>query len=420
MPPATASRPAGPSLATLVLLSATSILTLNMVLPSLGNLAQSFDLGFGAASLVVSVYMVVTALLQVVLGPLSDLYGRRPVILVSLGLFALASLGCALAGAWWLFMAFRILQAAVISANVLSRAIVRDVSPPREATDRLATIGMTLALGPMLAPMVGGFLDQAFGWRATFWLFTAAGAALLLWCWRALPETAPGGGAGAMAQIRTYPQLLRDRLFWSYTACMGLSSGVFFSFLTAAAALAAEAWGMGEALLGLCLGAPPVGFLIGNFLSKRLSARVPGARLILAGRLATLAGMSGAAAAWAVGLSGPWAFFLFMPLIGVGNGLTFPAATVGTLAVPARLVGAAAGLSGALIIGTAAVMATATGLLVGHPPAIGPAVLVLAVSALAALVVSLPAIRADWDGIERDHDAAPAPAPGPAARPLRG
>ncbi|TFL17438.1 MFS transporter [Jannaschia formosa] len=393
--------PSAPPLALLVALATSSIMTLNMVLPSLGNLASSFELGFGAASLVVSAYMFTTAALQVVVGPLSDLYGRRPVILVSLGLFVIASLGCALAPNFAIFMACRILQAAVISANVLARAIVRDTAPPHEAAAMLGTIGITLALGPMLSPMVGGLLDGAFGWRATFWVFTVVGLALLVWCARALPETAPLEGRGIVAQVRSYPALLRDGSFWSYTLCMGLSSGVFFAFLTSAAAFASEVWGMSEALLGLCLGVPPVGFMLGSFLTTRLSRHYPGARLILAGRIVTLVGMAGAATGWALGASGPVAFFVWMPLVGVGNGLTFASATVGTLAVPGRLVGAAAGLSGAMVLGIAAAMTTVTGAALGHPPDAGLAFALLVGLALAALLAGLPAIRRDWNGIVR-------------------
>ncbi|PWJ12127.1 MFS transporter [Jannaschia seohaensis] len=394
-------RPAGPPLILLVALAVGSILTLNVVLPSLGNLAAAFDLGFGTASLVISAYILTTAVLQLIVGPLSDIWGRRPMILGSLAVFVLASLGCALATDFVVFMAFRILQAAVITANVLSRAIIRDTSPPEEAAARLGTMGMAFALGPMLAPMIGGVLDSVLGWRANFWAFTLLGVVLLIWSARALPETAPLQGGGVLAQIRAYPSLLRDGTFWSYTFCMGLSVGVFFAFLTAAAALGTEVWGMSEAVLGLCLGAPPLGFLLGNFLTTRLSRRMPGARLILGGRLVTLLGMVGAATTWALGVAGPVAFFVWMPLVGVGNGLTFPSATVGAMAVPARLTGAAAGLSGAMVLGVAAATTATTGAVLGHPPSPGLALALLGGLALAALLAGLPAVRRDWDGIVR-------------------
>ena len=169
-----------PHLGTLVLLTSVSILTLNMFLPSLPGIADDFGTDYATVSLSVSGYLAITAVLQIVLGPLSDRYGRRPVMIWSMVFYLFASLGCALAPSIGWFLGFRVLQSAVIAGSALSAAIIRDTTEEREAANLLGYVGMAMAVAPMLAPMIGGFLDTGFGWRANFWVYTAMGV-LLMW-----------------------------------------------------------------------------------------------------------------------------------------------------------------------------------------------------------------------------------------------
>mgnify|MGYP000689939043 FL=1 len=152
--------PQQPKLLTLILLTGLSVLSLNMFLPSLAHMARSFDVDYALISLSIGGYLAVSAVLQIIMGPLSDLYGRRPVILIGLALFTLASIGCYFATDFWLFMVFRMLQAGIASGMALSRAVVRDVAPAKEAARLLGVIGTAMALAPLLGPMVGGLLDE--------------------------------------------------------------------------------------------------------------------------------------------------------------------------------------------------------------------------------------------------------------------
>ena len=178
-----------PKMLTLVLLTALSVLSLNMFLPSLSNMAQDFQTDYALVNLSIAGYLAITAVLQLIMGPLSDRYGRRPVLLAGLAIFVLASLGCALATDIWIFLGFRILQGAIISGAALSSAVVRDMVPAREAASLMGYIAMAMAIAPMLGPMFGGALDQLFGWRASFWAFVGLGAAVLVLCWVDLGET---------------------------------------------------------------------------------------------------------------------------------------------------------------------------------------------------------------------------------------
>ena len=122
-----------------------------------------------------------TAVLQIILGPLSDRFGRRPVILASLLIFAIATVGCALSQSAEAFMFFRMMQAAVTSGIALSRASVRDTLAPDQAASMVSYVTMGMALGPMLGPVAGGLLEQWFGWQSTFWALIVFGVICLLY-----------------------------------------------------------------------------------------------------------------------------------------------------------------------------------------------------------------------------------------------
>ena len=160
-----------PALMTLIALSGLSVVSLNMFLPSLANIAREFQADYALVNLCIAGYAAVSCVLQLVMGPLSDRFGRRPVILAALLLFLVASLGCLLAANVWVFLAFRMMQAVIAPAYAVSVAIIRDFSAGNKAASSIGYVAMASAVAPMLAPMLGGALDDLFGWRASFWAF---------------------------------------------------------------------------------------------------------------------------------------------------------------------------------------------------------------------------------------------------------
>ena len=389
MPPATTP----PSLLTLILMTVVGILSLNMMIPSLANMAADFDVTYAQASLSVSLFMVVTAVLQLVVGPISDLFGRRPVALASIAIFVLASVGCVMATSFATFMIFRVIQGVIAAAIVLPRTIVRDTSSPRDATAKLGTIGMAIALGPMLAPLAGGLLDEAYGWQASFHAFWIVGLALLVLCWVDVGETNKTLGTPILAHFRTYPLLFGDRAFWSYTLCLGFSVGTFFAFIAGAPIVGSQIFGLSPSMIGLTLGAPPVGFLIGSWLSTRLAPRIAPGRLLLAGRIVVIAGLAMALILWTLGVQSPWVLFGFMPAIGIGNGLTNPAANVGAMSVRSDLAGSASGVSGATTIGIGAAMTAIAGWTLTANADPLRLLLLVGITAVLSLLVAGPALR---------------------------
>lgn len=344
-----------PHMGTLILISAVSILALNMFLPSLPAMAEAFGVSYAVINISVAGYFGVTALLQVVMGPMSDRFGRRPLILWGFGLFTLASVVAASTDQIEVFLLARLVQGAVIVGSALSRAIVRDLFPPQEAASTMGYIAMAMALAPMLGPFAGGLLDEAFGWRASFWAFTAMGAGTFALCLYDLGETNRAPAPTFLAQFRNYPALLGSGLFWAHSLCLTFSVGAFFVFLVGAPLVVQPAFGLGTAGIGAVLGSITGGFAFGNFLSGRYATRFALTTMMIAGRLAAATGMVIGIAGFALGVESLWLFIPCVMAVGLGNGLTLPAGNAGALSVRPDLAGSAAGLSGALQVAGGAV-----------------------------------------------------------------
>lgn len=359
-----------PHMITLVLMAGLAALSMNVFLPSLPGMALYFDAEYAVIQLSVSLYLMMTAVLQLFIGPLADRYGRRPVVLVCTALFALATLGAIYAPTVEVFLACRMAQAVIASGLVLSRAIVRDMVGQAEAASLIGYVTMGMALVPMVGPAIGGLLDEVFGWRASFWLLFLSAAGMFWLFWADLGETAPTRSTGFRAQFAEYPELLTARRFWGYVAAAACASGVFFAFLGGAPYLGSELFGLGPTTLGLYFGIPAVGYVIGNFISGRFSQRIGINPMILWGSLITAMGMAGSILIYAGGLTHPLSFFALTATVGIGNGMIIPNAMAGSLSVRPHLAGTASGLGGAIMVGGGAAMSVLAGILL--PLGTGP------------------------------------------------
>lgn len=376
--------PKKPSLLTLVLLTSISVLSLNLFLPSLSRIAAEFEADYALVSLSIGGYLAVSAVLQVIMGPLSDLYGRRPVLLAGLAIFVAASVGCYLAQDIWMFLGFRLLQSAVVCAMVISRAVVRDIAPQAEAARLLGLIGTAMALAPLMGPVLGGVLDELFGWRANFAAFVLIGLAMFALTWVDLPETNPHLGAGFARHFRSYPELLGVPLFWAHCGSLVFSVGGFYAFLGGAPQVAEAQFGLSPAWVGVGMGSISAGFMLGNYLTGRLSGRVPLSRIVLAGRWLALIGPALGVVLFSLGANHPLFMFGCVLFIGLGNGLTIPGVNASVMSVAPHLAGSASGLSGALTLAGGAALTAVSGLVVGGAGgALALLSLLVAVSALA-------------------------------------
>lgn len=381
-----------PRLVTFVLLTAMTVVTTNMFLPALPAMQADFEVSAAVIGLAISAYMAAAAVLQLVLGPVSDRVGRRPVILGALAVYVLASVVCIFAPGIGVFLVARVVQAVAVAGGVLASAMVRDVHDGPRAAQVLALIASAMAIAPMLAPALGGLIEVWLGWRAVFALYAALGAGLLLWGLTDLRETLHPEAA---AQREPFSRLLREKRFWALALCQSMGVGAFYVFLTGAPFVAAGHFGLDAAQIGIGLGSITLGFLLGASLSARIVMRTGAMRLVFAGRYVALGGLSLGLALFAVSEPPVWVLFAVTIWVGAGNGLTLANANALALSVRPRLAGTAAGAIGALGNLTGAVLAAlATAALSGQ----ATPVRLIAIMALAvglSLIAALAARR--WE-----------------------
>lgn len=382
-----------PHIVTLVLMAGLSALSMNIFLPSLPNMTEYFDTEYRLMQLSVALYLAFNAGLQLIIGPLSDRFGRRPVILVSCAAFLLVTLGCLLAPTAEVFLIFRMAQAVIVTGMVLSRAIVRDMVHADEAASMIGYVTMGMTIVPMVGPTLGGFLDEAWGWQASFTMLLICGAALMALVWADLGETAKPADVSLLGQFREYPELFTSRRFWAYAMSAAFASGAFFAFLGGAPYVGTAVFGLSPSALGMYFALTAVGYMAGNFLSGRYSVRWGIDKMMFTGSLTVSAGMITALTLALAGVDHPLAFFGLMTTVGLGNGMVIPNATAGMLSVRPHLAGTASGLGGALMIGGGAALSALAGVLLVPGSGVYPLLGLMLASSLLSIATTSYAAR---------------------------
>ncbi len=382
-----------PKVVTLILIAGLSALTMNIFLPSLPQMAAYFGVSYGVMQQSVALYLALSAALQIAIGPISDRFGRRRVLIWSLVIFLVATIGTILAPTATIFLLFRMMQAVIAAGMVLSRAVVRDMVADSEAASMIGYVTMGMSIVPMIGPVIGGVLDDAFGWHANFVLLFVLGLAVLALVWADLGETATLRRVSFADQIRTYPTLLSSRRFWGYTLSAAFASGCFFAYLGGAPYVGTEVFGLSSVHVGALFALTAIGYAAGNFLAGRYSVRFGMNRMVLFGALVTTFGLSLLTILTLAGLSGPVVFFSLTVFMGLGNGIGLPSANAGMLSVRPDLAGTASGLGGAITIGGGALLASAAGKVLGPGASELPLVLLMLASSIASVIAILGVIR---------------------------
>lgn len=370
---------------TLVLLAGMSAMVMNIFLPSLTSMTAYFETEYRVMQRSVSYYLGVSAILQIVIGPIADNIGRRPVILWGIAIFLVATLGCIFAPNADIYLFFRMCQAMIAVAMVLSRAVVRDMFEQDKAASMIGYVTMGMAVVPMVSPMLGGVLDEFFGWKANFWALFVLGALTWWLAWSDLGETAKVSGKSLRAQFGDYPELLTSPRFWGYALASAFCSGSFFAYLGGAPFVGSVVFGMSASELGFYFGAPAIGYFLGNFLTGRFAARIGINQMILWGCFFNAGGTLISLILFYSGYGSALVFFGMMTLVGLGNGLVIPNATAGMLSVRPHLAGTASGLGGAIMIGGGAVLADQVGAFLTPTSGAYPLLYMMLVTALAAI-----------------------------------
>ncbi|WP_282094726.1 multidrug effflux MFS transporter [Epibacterium ulvae] len=386
-------RHAPPHISTLIILSGISALGINVFVPSLPGMAAYFNSEYATLQLAISLYLATNAVIQILVGPLSDKWGRRPVLLAGIGVFLLATLGCIYAPSAEVFLGFRMAQASVVVAMVISRASVRDLYDQDSAASMIGYVTMGMAVVPMVAPAIGGVLDETLGWQANFWLLFLAGAVAFVLVYFDFGETAYKSGKSIVAQFREYPLLFTSPRFWGYSLASALTSGTFFAYLGGAPFVGQAVYGLSTTELGFFMSAPAIGYFAGNFASGRYSTQFGINRMTLWGCLTNGIGVTLSIMITLLDLDTATSFFGLMIFIGIGNGLSIPNATAGALSVRPHLAGTASGLSGAIMLGGGAALSAIAGTMLNAERGALPLLILMGASGLAALITIILVLR---------------------------
>lgn len=336
----------------LTTLVAFGALSNNMYLPSFPAMARELGVPVSTVLATLSAFFIGFAVGQLFYGSLSDRFGRRPVLLGGLAAYTLASAVCAAAPDAGTLVAARFVQGlAAAASQVLARAIVRDLFPPHRAARMLSVMAAVFTIVPGFAPLLGGVLQSAFGWRAIFVVLTAIGAAVTLTCWRGFAESlkAPDTDALDTARMaRNYAALARSPVFMGYCFAFAFIFAGMFAFHSASSFVFIDILGFAPEAYGLFFMIVVVGYLGGSVASARLTVRVGYARLVAIGGLTAIFGGAAMVALVLAGFSAWWAIvgpqFVFM----IGTGLIMPNAIAGALAPFPEKAGAASALFGFL------------------------------------------------------------------------
>lgn len=349
-----AMAPRKPGLFVLVAATALAPVALNVFVPSLPGLRASLHIDYATAQLTLSIYLAAFAVAQLIIGPLSDRYGRRPVLLSGVALFVLASLGCALATSFEQLIAMRILQAAGGSSGIaLARAVVRDMYDRDEAASKLGYVTMAMVVAPMVAPAIGGFLDQIGGWRTGFAFVAAFGAVVYVLSLAQMHETHHDrdGTAGFVRLAHNSIILMRMPAFIGYSLNIAFSTATYLAFLAGAPFIVTDIIGGTPVDYGLYFIPVSIGYMFGNFLTGRLTMRYGANRINIAGNLVSLTALGSLVSVILLDRLDLLTLFLPMALTSVGGGLIVPSGTTSAISVRPDIAGAGAGLTGFLQIG---------------------------------------------------------------------
>jgi MFS transporter, DHA1 family, multidrug resistance protein len=378
----------------LVVMTGVAPISLYMLVPALPVLATIFHSDISVAQMTVSLYMVGIACSQLVMGPLSDRFGRRPVLLAGLSLMVAASIGCSLAQTLPQLIAARFLQAlGGASGMVISRAIIRDLYPRDRVGAMISLVIAVMMVAQMLSALVGGLLEITFGWRAIFYFITAASLGIAVLIAVALPETgrARNKGSGFRGDVGS---LINNRAFVGYMLCQVLASQIIFAFAGGGPYIVVTQMGRSTAEYGAWFATTGFAFLVGNLFCVRFAPHHSLERLIWFG-LALQLGGSLLNLIWSlagINQSPSWLFGTQM-IVMAANAFVMANAAAGAISVRPEAAGTASGAMGFLQQGIGALVSQFGAYLGGHSATTLPltsAIFALSIACAAAMFFLVP------------------------------
>ena len=391
------------AIAVLIALTAIAPLAIDMFLPSMPTMAEEFGVPNSTMQLAVTLFLLAFAASQLVYGPTSDRFGRRPVLIAGLLMFIAGGALALFAASAEMLIAGRIIQGLGGGAGpALGRAMVLDIFGPSRATRIISYMTIVTPLAPAIAPIIGGLLQDFFDWRSVSVTLIAIGVVLLVGYRALLPETNRSrdrSALGALQMGRNYRALLSSRIFFAYALMGGLMFSGQLVFISGSSFVLIDELGLSAGMFGVSFGFVAVGIMCGAWLASRLVGRWLNARIVLLGSaLAATAGTAMVLLAWA-DIANAWAVIGPMFLVAGGFGIARPPAMAGALIPFPQMAGLASAVLGF------SQMAVATLYNITFSTLVPVSQAALATGVAAAATTSLVALL-----LLRPHDPAPAPA----------
>jgi DHA1 family bicyclomycin/chloramphenicol resistance-like MFS transporter len=395
-PPDTATHIAPPRIMLLLLVAMTGVapISLYLLVPALPVLATTFGRDISIAQMTVSLYMVGIACSQIIMGPLSDRFGRRPVLLAGLGLMVAASAGCIFAETLPQLIAARFLQAlGGATGMVVSRAIIRDLYSRDRISAMISLVIAVMMIAQMLSPLTGGLLETAFGWHSIFYVITAASLAIAVAIALTLPETrrerTEGGGfRGDVGSLFT------NRAFVGYLLCQVLASQIIFAFAGGGPYIVVTQMGRSSAEYGAWFATTGFAYLIGNLFCVRFAPHHSLEKLIWFGLALQFAG-SLLNLVWRVtGLNqAPSWLFGTQMIVMVANAFVMSNSAAGAISIRPEAAGTASGAMGFLQMGIGSLVSQFGAYLGGHfstPVPLNIAIVILSIACASTMIFLVP------------------------------
>ena len=372
----------------LVALTACGTLGMHVIIPALPATARALDISISTVQLTITLYLIGLSIGQLAYGPLSDRFGRRPVLLVGMSVFTLASLVTVIAPDPEIMIGARILQAlGGCSGLVLGRAAVRDSATPERAAGQLALLTLTMSMVPAIAPAIGGFITAFVHWRASYALLATIGGLTLLWTFLILPETNQNRTTGpALNSLwRSYVRLVRSRVFIGYALGGAFSTTSFYGFMAAAPFIFEGQLGQRTQDVGLYYLILMLGVALGSFLANRMAKRVSLRTGLMTSNAIGVVGASVFALANVIDFVNVPVVVGSVTVFMIGAGMTSPFALAGSVSANPQTIGAASGLYGFFQMGFG--MLCTVVVEVWAPGAIYPVSAILLTSSVAGMIV---------------------------------
>ena len=383
-------------LALLIGVTAVGPLSLNIVAPALPGMVKTFGTDAGTVQLTLSLFLLGMAISQLILGPLSDRFGRRPVMLAGLAVAVVASFAALAATSITGLIVARTAQAfGATTGVVIGRAIIRDLYDRDRAASMIGWVTMAMVVAPMIAPLIGGALDTAFGWPAIFVCVGLFAAVVLAWSAIQLPETRViASSEGFIYFVRDARGLLTNARFLGYVLVATFNSAIFFAFIGGSPHVVVTVMHRTSAEFGLWFTIISLAYMIGNFAAGRWSARYGVDVMIRAGVTVAVAGT-------AIGIvwvlidpqGGPPVIFIPQLITSFSSGFLLPNAVAGAVSARPQAAGAAAGITGFMQFGLGAVTAQIIGHLLDGATTPAPLALTVLGMSVCALLAFFTLVR---------------------------